>query len=391
MHDTTITKNKSAQITSTKYNIIDDIEIPEEFILNWQRTIDIMAETIQVPAGLIMRVHHKEIEVFIKSQNKENVYKQAEKADLDTGLYCETVMDTQKELLVPNALKDPSWDTNPDIELGMISYCGLPLTWPDEKIFGTICVLDLKENHYNELYRALMHQFREIIQLGLKSIFDNHKLQNKIEAGIAEIQLLNEELELTQSEVIMTMGAITEEHSYETSQHVRRVAESAYLLSKLCNLNNETCELIRKTAPLHDIGKVGIPNGILHKADPLSDEEWNLIKTHTSIGYKIFKSSKHNVLKTASIIAHEHHEQWDGKGYPNGLKGEDINIAGRIVAIADVFDALTHDRCYKKAWPVDEAILYIKDNSGTMFDPNLVEVFLNNIKQFKSIQAKYSG
>ena len=141
---------------------------------------------------------------------------------------------------------------------------------------------------------------------------------------------------------------------------------------------------------MHDIGKIGISDATLHKSGELNDEEWDMMKTHTTIGHKIFKSSKHDLLRMAATIAHEHHEHWDGSGYPNGLKGEDINIAGRIVAVADIFDALTHDRCYKKAWSIDEALIYIKKNSGTIFDPNIVTVFLNNIDKFKNIHKKYS-
>lgn len=380
--------SKHAQ--SSKYDIMDDIEIPEYFISNWQETINVMAEIIQVPSGLIMRVHSQQIEVFIKSQNPDNVYKENEVANLNTGLYCETVMDTKKELLVPNALKDPNWEHNPDIELGMISYCGLPLMWPNEKIFGTICVLDLEENHYNDLYRALIRQFKKIVESGLRSIFDNLQLQDKIEDSISEIKMLNNELELTQNELIITMGSISEEHSYETGQHVKRVAEFSYLLAQLYELDQETCDLIQKASPMHDIGKIGIPDTILHKTEVLTDTEWSVMKTHSEIGYNIFKSSTHSILKMAAAIALEHHEYWDGSGYPNGLKGNEIRIEGRIVAIADVFDALTHDRSYKKAWSVDEAVKYIEKNSGIIFDPKLVNLFLSNIDQFKAIQKKYS-
>ena len=159
-----------------KYDIMDDIEISEHIQSGWQRTVDIMAQVMQLPAGLVMRVHPQKIEVFINSHSQGNVYQAGELATLNTGLYCEKVMDTRKELLVSNALKDPSWEHNPDIKLGMISYCGLPLLWPNGKIFGTICVLDQKENHYSEMYRALLSQFREVVQSGLRTIWENAQL-----------------------------------------------------------------------------------------------------------------------------------------------------------------------------------------------------------------------
>jgi len=160
----------------SKYSILDDIEPPPALADSWQRSINVLAEAANVPAALIMRVHSREIEVFLKSQNPENVYEKGEMARLDTGLYCETVMTTGSELVVPNALADPEWDHNPDIELDMISYCGLPLFWPTGDIFGTICILDNKENPFSNLSRDLLDQFRGIVQAGLETVYENHLL-----------------------------------------------------------------------------------------------------------------------------------------------------------------------------------------------------------------------
>ena len=183
---------------SSKYNIIDDIDIPDTMQQAWQKTVDLMAEIIQVPAGLIMRVHPWEIEVFIRSHTPHNVYEAGERAKLNTGLYCETVMDTQRELLVANALQDPLWDHNPDISLGMVSYCGLPLVWPDGRIFGTICILDARENRYKQLYRRLLEQFRDSVQLGLQMVYENQMLQQTqqaLERSNAQLTAANAELE----------------------------------------------------------------------------------------------------------------------------------------------------------------------------------------------------
>jgi len=174
-----------------KYDVISHIELPAALLANWQNTVNLLAETVHVPAALIMRVHASEIEVFISSQSPGNLYEQGERANLDTGLYCETVMDTRRELLVPNAMSDPDWDRNPDIELGMISYCGLPITWPNGEIFGTICVLDIKENSYSELYRKLLGQFRDSVQSGLAVVHDNFKLKQTQEM----LKKTNEELD----------------------------------------------------------------------------------------------------------------------------------------------------------------------------------------------------
>lgn len=155
----------------------DKIKIPVYLLKSWQMTLDLLAETCAVPAALLKQVHGNEIEVLVKSQSPGNVYEQGERADLNSGLYCETVMATGKELLVPNALTAPGWAQNPDIEFGMISYCGLPVRWPNGKIFGTICVLDIKENHYSELHRKLLEEFRNSIQSGLQIAHDNHALK----------------------------------------------------------------------------------------------------------------------------------------------------------------------------------------------------------------------
>ncbi len=163
---------------NSKYPIHADIEVPVDLHASWQKTVNLMAECLNVPAGLIMRVHPREIEVLIRSDNPDNVYEEHERAPLDSGLYCETVMSTQRELLVPDALQDPVWDHNPDIKLGMISYCGLPLVWPDGRIFGTVCILDNHANYYNQLYRRLLEQFRDGIQAGLQIVYENKVLRD---------------------------------------------------------------------------------------------------------------------------------------------------------------------------------------------------------------------
>ncbi|MBF0266618.1 MAG: response regulator [Gammaproteobacteria bacterium] len=212
-----------------------------------------------------------------------------------------------------------------------------------------------------------------------------HSLEDAIEEGLKEIKLLNHEVELTQSEIVMTMAALTEERSNETGLHVVRVAEYSNLLANLHGMDENICTLIKKAAPMHDVGKVGIPDSILQKAGPLTGEEWETMKTHTTKGYEVFQSSSRALLKMAAIIAHEHHEYWDGGGYPRGLKENDINIAARIVTITDVFDALTHDRCYKKAWSINKTIGFLEEKRGQMFDPRLTDLFIANIDKFSSI------
>jgi signal transduction histidine kinase len=183
-----------------KYPILDNITVPKEFLQNWQITVDLLAEIAGVPSALIMRVHASEIEVFVANHMPDSVYHSGETVPLNTGLYCETVMSTQRKLLVPNALKDPNWDNNPDIKLGMISYCGLPLTWPNGEIFGTICILDQEENSYIEQTHRLIERFRDSIQLSLEQIYESSLIRNQKEATESELrksEYLSRELNLS--------------------------------------------------------------------------------------------------------------------------------------------------------------------------------------------------
>lgn len=199
----------------------------------------------------------------------------------------------------------------------------------------------------------------------------------------------NKDIEAIQKEIIFTMGSIGESRSKETGNHVRRVAEYSYLFARLSELDENDCEILKQASPMHDIGKVAIPDSILNKAGSLDDDEMFIMKTHVEKGYEMLKTSDRPLLKTAAIVALEHHERWDGKGYPNALKAQEISIYGRITAMADVFDALGSDRCYKKAWSDDEIFQYFRDEKGKHFDPKLVELFFDNLELFLEIRERY--
>lgn len=164
----------------------DKPDIPDEIIIKWQRIVDLMAKTVGVPAGLIMRVHPSQIEVFITSSTKGNPYKAGERENLNTGLYCETVINQRSSLLVPDALKDPDWDKNPDIKLGMVCYLGYPLQWPNNEIFGTICVLDNKNNPDATNYKELISEFRNVVESDLRLIVETEK-RKKAEALLRQL------------------------------------------------------------------------------------------------------------------------------------------------------------------------------------------------------------
>ncbi len=197
---------------------------------------------------------------------------------------------------------------------------------------------------------------------------------------------LNKEIIDTQKELIETLGETVEKRSKEASHHVRRVANISYELARRIGLSEQEAQMIRRASPMHDVGKIGIADSILLKEGPLTPEEFDIMKEHARIGRDILAHSNKEVLKAASIIAYEHHEKWNGSGYPNGTKGEEIHIYGRITAVADVFDALLHRRCYKEPWSLEDVITYFKDEKGKHFDPTLVDILLDNLEVFKKIE-----
>jgi putative two-component system response regulator len=227
------------------------------------------------------------------------------------------------------------------------------------------------------------------VKMHLKLVDYQHHLEKEVQNGLLKIQYLNNELELTQDEMIITLGTIMETRDDDTGKHVVRVSKYSELLAKLYGLDQKTIELIYKASPFHDAGKVAIPDSILNKPGSFEPQEWEIMKTHALRGYEIFKNSKKPILKMAATIAKEHHEYWDGNGYPEGLKEKNISIAGRIVILADVLDALTNKRVYKKAWSFEESVEFIKNQSGKMFEPKIVELFLKNLKEFKNIYEGY--
>ncbi|UTJ07095.1 PAS domain S-box protein [Arcobacter roscoffensis] len=210
-----------------------------------------------------------------------------------------------------------------------------------------------------------------------------------IRHDITKIENLHKELEDTQRELIYRLGEVGETRSKETGNHVKRVALYSKLLAKKSGLSENDINRIYTASPMHDIGKIGIPDSILNKPDKLDDNEWDIMRTHSSLGYNILKSSSRPILQAAAIISLTHHEKWDGTGYPNGLKGDAIHIFGRITAIADVFDALGSKRVYKQAWPLKDILSLFDEQKGKHFDPELIELFMSNLDEFLEIKEKY--
>jgi putative two-component system response regulator len=201
-------------------------------------------------------------------------------------------------------------------------------------------------------------------------------LQLKVRERARELERSSVEMRESQAEVIVHMALAAEMHDPETGEHTRRVGLAAALLSRGLGLPEREVELLQRAAPLHDIGKIALPDSLLLKPGKLSLEEWEEMKTHCRIGAQVLARGHADLIQVAQRIALFHHEHWDGSGYPLGLKGEEIPLEARILAVADVFDALVHERPYKRAWPIDEAVHEIKKQSGHHFDPRVVAAFM---------------
>ncbi|MDH5393430.1 MAG: response regulator [Gammaproteobacteria bacterium] len=224
-------------------------------------------------------------------------------------------------------------------------------------------------------------------QLEVKRLYEMVQNQNNhLEEKVAS---RTRELQETRLEVIHRLGLAAEYRDNETGLHIIRMSKVSSELARAVGMDAKQCELILNSSPMHDIGKLGIPDSVLLKPGKLNSEEWDVMKTHTLIGAQILSGGDTELLEQARLIAMTHHEKWDGSGYPNGLSGEDIPLVGRIVALADVFDALTSERPYKKAWPVQQAVDYIKDMSGSQFDPALVDIFISILPKVQEISARY--
>ncbi len=214
-------------------------------------------------------------------------------------------------------------------------------------------------------------------------------MAGSIKDGIHQIESLSDEIINTQKEIIYTMGEIAETRSKETGNHVKRVAEYSKILALKLGLSLENAEMLKLASPMHDIGKVGIPDEILNKPGKLTPDEFEIMKTHAQMGYDMLKHSNKPILQAAAIVSKEHHEKYNGKGYPRGLKGEDIHIFARITAVADVFDALGSDRVYKKAWEDEKIFELFNSEKGEHFDPKVITAFFDSLDEIKIIRERF--
>ncbi|WP_337842598.1 DUF3369 domain-containing protein [Rheinheimera sp.] len=247
----------------------------------------------------------------------------------------------------------------------LVAYCTSKFT------SGSLLYVSGLPNQITDTQKRLIELFSQNVQIA----YENVQLQNEIED--------------TQREIVYRLSEAVEQRSIETGNHVKRVAFICYDLAKAYGLEEEEAEKLMFASPLHDVGKVGIPDGILNKPMRLQDQEWEVMKTHSSIGYEILKNSKRTIIQAGAVIARDHHEKWDGTGYPEGKKGEEIHLYARIAALADVYDALRHRRCYKSAWTLEQVLAFVDSEAGKHFDPKLVQIFKSRVDKLEAILQKY--
>jgi PAS domain S-box-containing protein len=270
-----------------------------------------------------------------------------------------------------------------------VKVTSIPGTWSESEedvckvaVFRDVTELATVERQL----QAWNSELESRIRLRIKDLELEVSRRKSAEEGLRK---LNMKIVDSQREILVTLSEVVENRSPETANHVLRVGEYAHTLASAYGLSPSHVALIADAAPLHDVGKIAIPDSILNKEGRLTEEEMATMKTHSAIGYRILGSSERSIMRAAALIALEHHERWNGEGYPAGKTGENISLSGRIVCICDVFDALATSRPYKKGWQIERIIEYIQDESGRMFDPNLVALLIANQDRFRQISARY--
>ena len=228
-------------------------------------------------------------------------------------------------------------------------------------------------------------RFRNLLQLQKQRLIIENRA-NWLEEKVAEA---TQAIRIREHETLLRLGKAGEYRDEETGNHVIRMAKYSRLIAKQLGLDEAECEAIELAAPMHDIGKIGIPDQILLKPGKLTAEEFAIIKQHTHIGYEILRDSPSQYLQMGAVIALGHHEKYNGSGYPQALRGEEIPLVARIVAVADVYDALSSKRCYKTAWPHDEVLNILNEQSGQHFDPHCVQAFISRLEDVHTIQTRF--
>ncbi|MEZ9702193.1 HD domain-containing phosphohydrolase [Vibrio sp. 10N.261.46.E12] len=257
---------------------------------------------------------------------------------------------------------------------------------PDEAVF-----INEPSSFIRKNFQLLLGLSMVIVGLSLIILMQFVTLRQKKELANKNKRILKLQKQTLniQKDMIHVLGEAIETRSGETGNHVKRVAKLSALLAKYRGLSHREVEMIEIISPMHDVGKISVPESILDKPGKLTDQEWEVMKRHTTAGYNLLKSGAGDITNLAAIIANEHHERWDGAGYPNGKMGDEIHLFARITAVADVFDALLSARCYKEPWPLEMVVDLFERECGYQFDPQLTKLLLNHLPEFVAIRDSY--
>ncbi len=268
---------------------------------------------------------------------------------------------TGEGIFINDAYSDPRFDQQVDKETGYHTrnILALPIEDSNGEIMGVYQAI-------NKMTGNRKFTLKDEEHLLLAASYTSKQL---------EAFALQEEIKQTQREIIMTLAETGEMRSKETGNHVKRVARYSEIIGRKYGLSDHDLDILRDASPMHDIGKIAIPDSILLKNGILTDKEREEMKKHTTLGYEMLKHSERELIKAAAVVAYQHHEKWDGTGYPEGIQGDSIHIFGRITAIADVYDALVCRRVYKDPWPMSKILDLFEQEKGKHFDPDLIDVF----------------
>lgn len=341
-------------------------------VINKTKSLDDVLESMARFARDILQADR--CSIFIYDKNKDELWSKVAhevhpiriSAKKGVAGYAALSKDTQ---IVVDAYNDYRFNPDVDKATGYLTHTilSVPLLDNQENTIGVFQALNKKVGIFTNVDAELL------------------LLISNYAASAIENAILYDRLRDTQTKIINKLASAAEFKDQETSKHTKRVGLYSALLAEKYGLSHDDITKIELAAPMHDAGKIGIADKILLKPNKLSDEEFELMKTHTQLGHDLLFDEENEYLKSAALIALEHHEKWDGSGYPHGKKGEEISIFGRIVAIADVFDALISVRPYKAPWSFEKAYAFIKNNRGTHFDPTLIDLFTENIEKIHTI------
>lgn len=262
----------------------------------------------------------------------------------------------------------------------IILRTGQPGSAPESEV-----ILKYEINDYQEKSELTVQKLKTSIITALRAYENMQKLRQQN----GELQQLYKNLEEAQHEIYYVLGEIAESRSEESGNHVKRVGEIVEFLAEKAGVAEEDLTYLKMASMLHDIGKLTVPEHILNKPGKLTEEEFSIMKTHSASGHSLLRNSRKELLRLASVIAQEHHENYDGSGYPNGLKGDQITLISRIVAIADVYDALGTKRVYKEAWTNEAINKFMQEQTGKKFDPELMTIFFDHIDTLNKIRERH--